>query len=118
LFESSVGNDVHARQLLTAAVSFAQKGSLKYDFAVVNLAAHLIKMSEYDAALPLLNQVIADSPGHARAWANRAVLHYKLGDRASARSDAQMAVRLERGNSLALKLLSLLESPPPGASAR
>jgi protein O-mannosyl-transferase len=118
LFESSVGNDAHARQLLTAAMSLAQKGSPKYDFAVVNLAAHLIKMSEYDAALPLLNQVIEDSPGYARAWANRAVLHYKRGDRSSARSDAHRAVRLDPGNPLALNLLSLLESPPPGANAR
>lgn len=118
LLESSVGNDVHARQLLTAALSLAQKGSLKYDFALVNLAAHLIKISEYDRALALLNQVIADSPGYARAWANRAVLHYKRGDLAAARSDALMAARLDPGNSLALNLLSLLETAPPGANAR
>jgi protein O-mannosyl-transferase len=118
LFESSVGNDAHARQLLTAAVALAQKGSLKYDFAVVNLAAHLIKMSDYAGALPLLNQVVADSPDYARAWANRAVLHYKCGDPESARSDARIAVRLDPGNSLALNLLSLLEPPPPSANAR
>src|SRR5215467_559254 len=118
LLESSVGNDAHARQLLTAAVSLAQKGSLKYDFAVVNLAAHLIKMSEYARALPLLNQVIADSPGYARAWANRAVLYFKCGDLSSARSDALIAIRLDPGNSLALNLLSFLEAPPPSANAR
>jgi protein O-mannosyl-transferase len=113
LFESSVGNDVHARQLLTSAMSLAQKGSVKYDFAVVNLAAQLIKMSEYAEALPLLNQVIGDSPGYARAWSNRAVLYYKRGDMSLARSDAHTAIRLDPANSQALNLLSLLESLPP-----
>jgi Tfp pilus assembly protein PilF len=118
LFEASAGNDARARQLLTAAMSLAQRGSLNYDFAAVNLAAHQIKMSEYASALPLLNQVIADSPGYARAWANRAVLHYKRGELSSARSDAHMAVRLDPGNAQALNLLTLLESAAPGANAR
>lgn len=64
--ESSLGNDQEARRLLESALSLAQKGSLNYDYALVNLAAQLIKLGDYDA-LRLLDQDIADSPGYARA---------------------------------------------------
>jgi len=46
-----------------------------------------------------MNREISESPGYARAWANRAVVRYKGGQIALARADAEMALRLDPGNS-------------------
>ncbi len=46
LLESSMGHDQESRQLLERALSLAQKGSVKYDFALVNLAAQYIKLGQ------------------------------------------------------------------------
>jgi tetratricopeptide (TPR) repeat protein len=99
-------------------MSNSPRGSLSYDFAAVNLAAQLMKLEKNDEALKLLNQDILESPGYARAWSNRAVLRYKLGERESARADAETALRLDAANSQALNLLSLLNSTGPSASPR
>jgi len=113
LLESNMGREQESRRLLESALSLAQKGSVNYDFAVVNLAAEYVKLGDNDRALKLLDQDILDSPTYARAWANRAVIRYKSGQLASARSDAETALRLDPSNSQAQALLSLLNSSPP-----
>jgi Tfp pilus assembly protein PilF len=112
LLESSLGHDEEARRLLEAGLSLAQKGSLKYNFAAVNLAAQYVKIGENDKAMTILDQTITDSPDYSRAWANRAALHYKRGELAAARSDASTALRLDAANSQARSVLSLLNASP------
>ena len=67
LLESSMGHDQESRQLLERALWLVQKGSVKYHFAVVNLAAQHMKLGQNDNALKLLDQDIIDSPSSARA---------------------------------------------------
>ena len=118
ILEARLGHDQESLRLLQKAMSNSPRGSLSYDFAAVNLAAQLMKLEKNDEALKLLNQDILESPGYARAWSNRAVLRYKLGERESARADAETALRLDAANSQALNLLSLLNSTGPSASPR
>src|SRR5262245_29029634 len=118
LLESSLGHDQEARRLLESALNLAQKGSLKYDFAAVNLAAQYIKIGENDKAMTLLDQSIASSPEYSRAWANRAALHYKRGDLAAARSDAGTALRLDPANMQARSVLTLLNASPSVAEPK
>jgi protein O-mannosyl-transferase len=118
ILEARMGHDQESLRLLERAMSNSQRGSLNYDFAVVNLAAQLMKLEKNDEALKLLNQDIAESPGFARAWSNRAVLRYKLGEVESARADAETALRLDPANAQALHLLSLPNSIGPSASPR
>jgi Tfp pilus assembly protein PilF len=116
LLESNLGHDEDARRLLESALALAQKGSVNYNFAAANLAAQYLKLGETDKALKLLDQLIADSPTYARAWANRAALHYKRGELYTARHDAETALRLDSANSQAKAVLSrLVTSPSPGA---
>ena len=86
-----------------------------YDFRAVNLAAQLMKLGDNDAALKLLNEEIANSPGYSRAWSNRAVIRYGRGEFTSAREDAQSALRLDANNAQAQNLLNLLRAPAPFA---
>ena len=118
LLESSLGHDLEARSLLESALNLAQKGSLKYDFAAVNLAAQYIKIGENDMAMSLLDQSIVSSPDYSRAWANRAALHYKRGELAAARSDAGTALRLDPANTQARSVLTLLNASPSGAGPK
>ena len=118
LLESNLGHDQDSRRLLESALALAQKGSVNYNFAVVNLAAQYVKLGENDHAMKLLDQVIADSPTFARAWANRAVLNYKRGELISARKDAQTALRLDPANSQAQALLSRLNTSPSFVAPR
>jgi tetratricopeptide (TPR) repeat protein len=117
ILEARMGHDQESLRLLEKAMSNSQRGSMNYDFAMVNLAAQLMKLEKNDEALKLLNQDISESPGFARAWSNRAVLRYKLGEVESARADAQTALRLDPTNTQALNLLSLLDSTRPSASS-
>jgi Flp pilus assembly protein TadD len=64
-----------------------------------------------DESLSLLNQVIGESSGYARAWANRAVIYYQRGDVERARSDAEAALRLDPANTQAQNLLNSLGHP-------
>jgi hypothetical protein len=64
----------------------------------------------------LLNREIAESPGYARAWANRAVIHYRLGHPAAALADADAALRLDHNNSQALELTRLMNNSSAIAS--
>jgi len=115
LLESRGNHDLEARRLLEQALSITPKGSSDYDFICVNLAAQLIKVGQYDDALKLLNQEIAESPAYARAWSNRAVIRYQRGELESARADAQTAFRLDPTNTQAQTLLNLLSAPISGA---
>lgn len=81
----------------------------------VNLATVLIQTDPLDGALNLLNDLIAEPPGYARAWSNRAVVRYKRGERALARSDAETAVRLDPSNRQARNVMQLLDAPSPSA---
>jgi tetratricopeptide (TPR) repeat protein len=105
------GSDEEALRLLERALSLTPKEGVDYDFRAVSLAAQLSKMGRTDESLNLLNQVIGESPGYARAWANRAVIYYQRGDRERARSDAETALRLDPANMQAQSLLNSLGHP-------
>jgi Tfp pilus assembly protein PilF len=118
LVESRMGHDQEARRLLETALSLTGKDNMYYDFRAVNLATQLMKLGENDGALKLLNQEIATCPGCGRAWSNRAVIRYGRGEVASARADAEMALRLDAANTQAQNLLSLLDAPAAVAAPR
>jgi protein O-mannosyl-transferase len=117
LIESQKGNDVEARRLLEKALVLTVKASPNYDFIAVNLGAVEIKLGADEDALPLLDKEIARIPASDRAWSNRAVIRYRRGEIASARSDAEMAWRLNPGNTQAQNLLALLNSSVPPMSS-
>ena len=71
----------------------------------------LIKVGQNEEALKFLNEAIEESPGNARAWSNRAVIHYRRGEVDSARADAKAALRLDPSSSQALQVLGALNSP-------
>jgi Flp pilus assembly protein TadD len=75
----------------------------------------LMKVGQSDKAMSLLNQAIEVSPGNARAWANRAVIHYSRGDAGAARSDAETALRADPRNPQARSLLEAMKTQPSGA---
>ena len=58
--------------------------------------------------LNVLNREIAESPTYARAWSNLAVIHYKQGETAPARADAEAALHLDPENQQAQNLLRVL----------
>jgi protein O-mannosyl-transferase len=117
LVEARSGHKAEARQLFEKAVFLTGKTDLNYNYRAVNLAAWLVQQEENDHALGILNQVIADSPGEARAWSNRAVVRYRLSELASARIDAQEALRLDPTNPQARELLNSLITVPAGSRA-
>lgn len=109
LLEANAGNDAEARRLLETALTTMRPDSVNYEFAMVNFAAQLVKMNDDAHALRLLDQAIDSSGQNARAWSNRAVIHYKRGDWNAARSDAQAALTLDSGNTQAQGVLVLLK---------
>jgi protein O-mannosyl-transferase len=110
-------NDLYAeaRKILQQALDKTSNNDTEYNYRVVNLAGVLVQLRDYDAAMNLLNQDVQQSPTFARAWANRAVVHYKRGELQSARADAQTALHLDSGNAQARNLLGILSSAAPGA---
>jgi tetratricopeptide (TPR) repeat protein len=108
LAEARLGHDREAREFLEKGLALTRKDDSDYSFRAVTLAAWLVQHGEDDDALKILNGVIADSPGEARAWANRAVIRYRRGEFAGAREDAQTAVRLDAGNGQAQSLLNAM----------
>jgi tetratricopeptide (TPR) repeat protein len=118
LAESRVGHDQDALRLLRTALSLTAADDLTHDFRVVNLAAQLMKLGQNDEALNLLNLEIAASPGYTRPWSNRAVIRYGRGEVASARDDAQTALRLDPTNAQARSLLVMLNASDPVAPQR
>jgi tetratricopeptide (TPR) repeat protein len=110
ILQAKLGQDEEATRSLEAALALTPRDSMNYDFSAVNLAALLIKRQQNDKALKLLNDLIAKSPGNARAWSNRAVARYQTGDLAAARTDAQTAVGLDPSNTQARSLLRGLQA--------
>jgi tetratricopeptide (TPR) repeat protein len=110
VLESQLGNAQEALRYLRKAVSLTDRTDIEYDFRVVTLAAQLMKLGENDEALRILNDEVAASPTYARAWSNRAVIRYQRGELASARADAETALRLDPSNAQAQHLLSALNN--------
>jgi protein O-mannosyl-transferase len=118
LTEVRSGHDQLALPLLERALTLTRKDSPRYLDREVNLAAMLVKSGKNEEALGYLNEAIAKSPENARAWANRAVIRYRQGDRASARSDAETALQTEPLNPQARSLLAALGPSGSGETAR
>jgi protein O-mannosyl-transferase len=108
LLQSWKGNYQAAGAMMERAYYMVSRGYPNYDDMAVNLAGVYVQTNHIDGALQVLNREIAENPGYARAWANRAVIHYKLGDSASARTDASTALHLDPLNQQARNLMQLL----------
>ena len=97
--------------MMERAYYMSQRDNPNYDFMAVNYAALLMQTGHMDGAMDVLNREIAESPSYARAWANRAVIHYKQGQTTPARNDAEKALQLDPANTQAQNLLRALSSP-------
>jgi len=118
LLQSTIGNYRAAGALMERALNMSNRENPNYDFMAVNFAAVLMQTGHQDAALDVLNREISESPRYARAWANRAVLHYQQGETAPARSDAESALRLDPGNSQAHNLMVLLDGSAEAVTSK
>jgi tetratricopeptide (TPR) repeat protein len=118
LLEAWRGHNEVAGRMLERALYMSQRDNPNYDFMAVNYAALLMQAGHMDGALDVLNREIAESPGYARAWSNRAVIHYKQGQTGPARADAEAALRLDPENTQAQNLLRLLGGAAQSASQR
>ena len=116
LIESSRGQDLDAEKMLEKALSLTPQSNPNYDFMVVSLTGVLNKEGKSDKALKLLDDEIARSPTASRAWSSRAALRYQRGDIADARTDAEMALKLDATNEQAVNLLSIANQSAPFGS--
>jgi protein O-mannosyl-transferase len=115
LLEAWRGHDQAAGRMLERAYYMSHRDNPNYDFMAVNYASLLMQSGHMDGALTVLNREITESPSYARAWANRAVIRYKQGQTAPARSDAEAALRLDPENVQAQKLLQMLQASAKSA---
>jgi Tfp pilus assembly protein PilF len=111
LLEAWRGHDQAGGHMLERAYYMSHRDNPNYDFMAVNYAALLMQGNHLDGALDVLNREITESPSYARAWSNRAVIHYKQGQTAPARNDAEKALQLDPANTQAQNLLRALSSP-------
>jgi tetratricopeptide (TPR) repeat protein len=118
LLEAWRGHNEAAGRMMERALYTSRRDNPNYDFMAVNYAALLMQTDHMDGALDLLNREVAESPGYARAWSNRAVIHYKQGRTSPARADAEAALRLDPGNVQAQNLLRLLDNSAASSSQR
>ena len=118
LVDFQLGDYQDAERMMEQAVYTTNRTNPNYDFIAVNLAALWMQTGDNFDAIDLLNRVIAESPGYARAWSNRAVIRYRIGQPAAARADAQEALRLDRNNPQALELTQLLSKTPASAASQ
>ena len=103
------GNDDQgALPLLQRALSLTRRDSPRYIERALNLAVMQVKLGRNEDAMKMLKEVLAQEPQNPRAWANRAVLRYRSGDVATARSEAQTALKLDPFNKQALDLLQTI----------
>ena len=114
--ESKFGHYQAAGAMMEKALYSTDRGDPSYDYMAVNLASLYIQTDHLDGAMDLLNREVAESPKYARAWANRGVVHYKRGDSASARSDAETALHLDPANTQAKNLIRRLDNGTPPES--
>jgi protein O-mannosyl-transferase len=117
LLEFSQGNYQAAGRMMEQAFYTIGRDNPAYDAIAVDLATLYMQTDHLDGALDLLNREISESPGYARAWANRAVLRYKGGETALARADAETALRLDPDNAQARNLMQLLNASNPSVSS-
>jgi protein O-mannosyl-transferase len=112
-FQYQLGNYQAAGAMMEQALNRSGRNNLNYDFMAVTYAAILMKTNHSDAAMEELNEEIAESPGYGPAWVTRAELHCTLGELATARSDAETALRLNPADPQAQELLQRLNSSAP-----
>jgi tetratricopeptide (TPR) repeat protein len=117
LLLARTGNYDGAEVMMDRALKMSDRNNPNYDYMAVNFAAVLMQTNHLQGALDVLNREILESPNYARAWANRGVVHYKKGQNAPARSDAEAALRLDPENKQAQNLLRALDNPPKSQSA-
>ena len=110
---SQQGHDQEALHLFEKELDLTPKADHDYDLVRVGLAAQLVKVNQDDRALAILNEVVRTSPANPRAWANRAVILYQRGEMQAARSDAEMALRLDPNNPQAQSMLAQLNAVGP-----
>lgn len=113
-----LGDYQNAERMMKQALDTSSRHDPNYDFMAVNLAALWMQTGDNFDAIDLLNRVIAESPSYARAWANRAVIRYRLGQPAAARADAEAALRLDRANPQALEVARLMSNSSASAPAQ
>jgi tetratricopeptide (TPR) repeat protein len=109
------GNYQAAGMMMEKALSMSGRNNLNYDFMVVTFAAILMKTNHADGALEYLNREIKEAPTYAPAWSTRAEVYYQQGELTEARTDAEMALRLNPGDLQAQDVLRRLEASPPSA---
>ena len=109
LAEARLGNDREAREFFEKGLALTRKDDSDYNPRAITLAAWLVQHGEDEQALKILNGVIADSPGEARAWANRAVIRYRRREWMGAREDAERALQLDPANAQAKSLLKAIK---------
>lgn len=115
LTEAKLGNDQEGLRLLQKALTMSGDYSIDYDFMRVNLAEQLMKVRRYDDAVKLLDQLIedsADAPFVSQARADRAAIRFEEGDAEAARSDVQLALRLDPSNTRAQNLMNAMSLSP------
>jgi protein O-mannosyl-transferase len=111
LLQLSKGNYGAAGKMLEQAFYAVHRGYPNYDGMAVNLAILYIRTDHLEGALQLLDREVAEAPRYARAWAVRGLVHYKRGETSAARSDAEMALRLDPTNPDGRSVLQLLDKP-------
>jgi Tfp pilus assembly protein PilF len=118
LLEIWRGHNEAAGRMLEGAYYMSHRDNPNYDFMAVNYAALLMQTNHMEGALDVLNREIAESPSYSRAWSNRAVIYYKRGETAPARSDAEAALRVDSENAQAQNLLRMLGGAAQSSSKR
>ena len=110
LVEARLGHDKEAREFLERAWQLTPRTDPDYNSNGITFAAWLLQHGDEEAALGILNPIIAASPGESRAWSNRAVIRYQRGELGPAREDVLMALQLDPGNAQAQSLLAALDN--------
>ena len=116
LVDFQLGDYPDAERMMKQALDTSTRNDPNYDFMAVNLAALWMETGDNFDAIDLLNRVIAESPAYSRAWANRAVIRYRLRQPAAAQADAEAALRLDHNNRQALGVTRLLSDSSASAT--
>ncbi|HWY09291.1 MAG TPA: tetratricopeptide repeat protein [Candidatus Acidoferrales bacterium] len=115
IVETRLGHDQEALRLFQKSLEMTRKDDVNYNRVASNLAEQLIKLRRTDDALRLVNDQISKSPEDSRTRSIRAVIWYQRGEQASARADAEAALRLDPSNMQAQSLLGVLNKSGPRA---